>query len=126
MKDKQSIENYLETILVLSLRGGTVRSVDIARELGFTKPSISVAMKKLAAQGYIETDGGLISLTSDGKRRAAAVYERHRVITKALMALGVSEATAKEDACLIEHVISDESFDCLKTRIFELVGDAED
>ncbi|HRR90270.1 MAG TPA: MarR family transcriptional regulator, partial [Eubacteriales bacterium] len=75
MKDKQSIENYLETILVLSLRGGTVRSVDIARELGFTKPSISVAMKKLAAQGYIETDGGLISLTSDGKRRAAAVYE---------------------------------------------------
>ncbi|OPZ84491.1 MAG: Transcriptional regulator MntR [Firmicutes bacterium ADurb.Bin419] len=115
MKVHESAENYLETILVLSKRNGNVRSIDIATELGFSKPSISNAMKQFREQGYISVDSnGSITLTKSGLEIANRVYERHLLLTKCLMALGVSEATAKEDACRIEHIISQESFNKIK------------
>ncbi len=111
MKVHESAENYLETILMLTKRKGNVRSIDIATELGFSKPSISNAMKQFREQGYISMDSnGLITLTKSGLEIANRVYERHLLLTRYLMALGVNESTAKEDACRIEHVISQESF----------------
>lgn len=112
---KESGENYLETILVLKNRKGNVRSIDIAHELMVSKPSVSVAMKHFRENGYIEvsTDGN-ISLTEKGQAVATRVYERHQIITKALMALGVDEITALEDACKIEHDISEKTFEKLK------------
>ena len=111
----ESSENYLETILVIEKRSGTVRSVDVARELGFSKPSVSVAMKNLRSEGLIAIDAkGNISLTKAGEAAAASVYERHTVISRALIAMGVSKATAGEDACRIEHVISEETFSRFK------------
>lgn len=115
MKVHESAENYLETILMLTKRNGNVRSIDIATELGFSKPSISNAMKQFREQGFISVDSnGLITLTKSGLEIANRVYERHLLLTKYLMALGVNEATAKEDACRIEHVISEESFNKIK------------
>ncbi len=115
MAIKESAENYLETILMLSKKHAAVRSVDIAHALSFTKPSISVAMKALRADGYINVDAdGHITLTESGKSVAEKVLERHEVIAKALMALGVGEKTAYEDSCKIEHCISIESFEKLK------------
>lgn len=115
MKVQESAENYLETILVLSKRNGSVRSIDIVRELGFTKPSISVAMKNLRQNNYIIMDEeGYIKLTSDGLKIASKVYERHIIISKVLVKLGVGEKQAAEDACRIEHVISEESFEAIK------------
>lgn len=111
MKAKQSIENYLETILILSERNGQVRSVDIANELNFSKPSISVAAKKLRALGYIEVDAhGAVTLTETGLKIAKNMLERHTVLSAFLMSIGVNSETAKSDACLIEHIISQESF----------------
>jgi DtxR family Mn-dependent transcriptional regulator len=111
MKIQESAENYLETILVLHKRIGNVRSVDIANEMGFTKPSISYAMKKFRQNGYINVDkDGYITLTSRGYAIAEKTYKRHLLLTQFLMALGVSEETAKEDACKIEHYLSEESF----------------
>jgi Mn-dependent DtxR family transcriptional regulator len=110
----ESAENYLETILILGKKKGTVRSVDIASELGFSKPSVCVAMRNLRENGYIIMDSdGLISLTKDGKDVAENVLRRHEVITKWLISIGVSREQAAIDACRIEHVISQESFDCL-------------
>ena len=115
MKIQQSAENYLETIFVLTKRNGIVRSVDIANELGFSKPSVSVAMKSLRENGYIEVMGdGHIALLEKGKIIAEKLYERHTVLTNALVALGVSEEIAAEDACKIEHIISEETFDAIK------------
>ena len=115
MKVQESAENYLETILVLSKRNGSVRSIDIVKELGFTKPSISVAMKNLRQNNYIIMDEeGYIKLTSDGLKIASKVYERHIIISKVLVKLGVGEKQAAEDACRIEHVISEESFEAIK------------
>lgn len=115
MKVQESAENYLETILVLSKRNGTVRSIDIVRELGFSKPSISVAMKNLRQNNYIVMDDeGYIELTSEGFEIAAKMYERHTIISKLLVKLGVDEKKAVEDACRIEHVISEESFEAIK------------
>ena len=120
MKIKESAENYLETILIIKERNGEVRSVDIVNELGFSKPSVSVAMKNLRENGYITMDArGFIELTEKGKIIADTMYERHKVFTKWLMVLGVSEKTAKEDACRIEHVISAETFEAVKKHISE-------
>lgn len=115
MTIKESGENYLEAILVLKNKKGNVRSIDIAHELMVSKPSVSVAMKHFRENGYIvvETDGS-ISLTEKGQAVATRVYERHQIITKALMTLGVDEITALEDACKIEHDISEKTFEKLK------------
>ncbi len=112
---QESAENYLETILILQKRNGTVRSIDIANELQFSKPSVSVAMKNLRNNGYIEMDKtGQIRLLSAGEKIAETVYEKHTTITQFLTALGVDPKTAAEDACRIEHVISRESFEAIK------------
>ena len=98
---------YLETILVLRNRIGAVRSIDIANELDYSKPSVSVAMKNLRENGYIETDGdGYILLTGKGEKIAMSVYDRHTTISQLLMRLGVNQKTAVEDACRIEHIVS--------------------
>ncbi len=121
MKIQESAENYIETIYILQQRQGEVRSIDIANELAFSKPSVSVAMKNLRNNGYIEVNGlGYITLTESGREIAERMYERHTLLTSFLVSLGVSDKTAAEDACRIEHVISAESFDALKRHISEL------
>lgn len=118
MKIKQSAENYLETIHMITNTKGFCRSVDIANELGFSKPSVSVAMKNLRENGYIEVLGdGKIILLEPGKKVAVELYERHTILTKALTLLGVSQEIAAEDACKIEHVISKESFQAIKEAV---------
>ena len=118
MRIQESAENYLETILVLKNRRGKVRSIDIAEELSFSKPSVSVAMKKLRENGFVEVlDGGFISLTDAGLAIAQKIYERHTLLSDWLAALGVDPAIAAEDACRIEHVISSESFAALKAHV---------
>lgn len=115
MKNMESAENYLETILMLKAKNGSVRSIDIAHELEFSKPSVSVAMKRLRESGHITVeDGGLIELTDEGKALAESIYERHVVLSEALEAIGVSPDVASEDACRIEHYISQETFDRIK------------
>ncbi|MFR8088173.1 MAG: metal-dependent transcriptional regulator [Lachnospirales bacterium] len=118
MKMQESGENYLETILMLKNRHGQVRSIDIANELGFSKPSISIAMKRLRENGYIEMDPqGWITLTDSGMQIAEKIYERHRFLSYYLQKIGVSEKTAAEDACRIEHVISQETFERLQEHV---------
>ena len=118
MKIQESAENYLEAILVLSKKNSFVRSIDIASHLGFSKPSVSVAMKNLRLNGYIEVDkNGSITLTSDGLQIAEQIYERHTFLSQWLIRLGVSEEIAAEDACRMEHVISAESFKALKKYV---------
>lgn len=118
MEIHESAENYLEMILMLEERKGQVRSIDIVNEMGYTKPSVSIAMKKLRENGYIKVDAeGYITLESSGLEIANRIYERHQVLTEFLMAIGVNEATALKDACLIEHDISEESYKCLKEYI---------
>ena len=117
MKILESAENYLETILVLQKRNGLVRSIDIAGELEYTKASVSVAMKNLRENGYIEMDKfGYITLLDAGHAIAESVYERHTALTNFLTAIGVSEHTAKEDACRMEHFISEETFEAIKRQ----------
>ena len=114
----ESAENYLETILMLSQCKPEVRSIDIANELNYSKPSVSVAMKNLRKSGHIQVDeNGFITLTESGYTIASTIYERHTVLSKALMFLGVDENTAVEDACRIEHVISPESFQAIKEHL---------
>ena len=114
----ESAENYLETILVLSKKLPVVRSVDISNELGFKKSSVSIAMKNLREKGHITvTDAGYIYLTESGKQIADMIYERHELLSSWLVRLGVPEEIATEDACRIEHVISEESFAALKEHI---------
>ncbi len=114
----ESAENYLETILILSKKLPVVRAVDIANELDFKKSSVSIAMKNLREKEQITvTDAGYIYLTDAGREIAEMIYERHEVISKGLMALGVPQETATEDACRIEHVISKESFEAVKKYI---------
>lgn len=119
MKIQESGENYLETILVLRQKQGYVRSIDIANALQFSKPSVSRAMGILKAAGYIEVEpSGNILLTEAGEQKAGSVYERHRLLTRFLVAvLGVDPGTAEEDACRIEHVISEESFSRIKAYV---------
>lgn len=112
MNIHESAEDYLETILVLKQRLGMVRSIDIVRELGFSKPSVSVAMKRLRENGYLEMDAeGYITLLPPGLEIAQSIYTRHQVLTKFLEYLGVSKEIAETDACKIEHDISSESFE---------------
>ncbi len=112
----ESAENYLETILVLSHKLPIVRSVDVANELGYKKSSVSVAMKHLREENHITVDGlGGLNLTESGKAIADMIYERHTVLSSLLTSLGVPEEIALEDACKIEHILSKESFEALKT-----------
>ena len=115
MKIQESAENYLETILILKNKNGAVRSIDIANELGFSKPSVSVAMKNLRENGYIEVDSsGYITLLDSGRKIAEKIYERHTTLSKWLVSLGFDAKTAAEDACRIEHIISSERFEAIK------------
>lgn len=121
MERTESQENYLETILLLSKKKPVVRSVDIANELGFKKPSVSVAMKNLKEQEYITvTPEGYIYLTDSGLAIANSIYERHEVITRCFVKLGISPDVAEEDACRIEHIIHSETFAALKELEKEL------
>ena len=118
MAVNESAENYLETILILSKKKPVVRSVDIAEELGFKKSSVSVAMKNLRTNGYIEVDKeGFITLLDKGREIADKIYERHTLLSAWLVRMGVSPEVAAEDACRIEHVISAESFEAIKKHI---------
>jgi Mn-dependent DtxR family transcriptional regulator len=119
----ESGENYLETILILHNRCGEVRSIDIVHEMELSKPSVSRAMGILRDGGFIEIDdNGYITLTAAGREVAETIYERHRVLTDWLVGIGVDEKTAAEDACRLEHAISAESFEKLKTHIREKHG----
>ena len=117
---RKSAEDYLEQILILLETKGYARSIDIAEALGVTKPSVSVAMKKLRENGYISMEkSGLISLTDKGYPIARRIYDRHLTLTKFFMSLGVDEKIAREDACKIEHDISDESFAAIREKIMK-------
>lgn len=117
-KSEESVEDYLETILLLSRRLPMVRSIDIANEMDFSKPSVSVAMKNLRAKSYITvSQEGYIQLTHSGQQLAENVYERHSLLRDWLISLGVDEKTASEDACKMEHDISAESFEAIKQYI---------
>ncbi len=114
----ESGEMYLETILVLSQKNAEVRSIDICEQMGYSKPSVSRAVGLLKQGGYILVDAaGHITLTEDGRSVAQKVYERHTVLSRLLRSLGVSEEAAANDACKIEHVISDETFDAIKRHL---------
>lgn len=115
MKILESAENYLETILMLQEENGYARSIDVANRLNFSKPSVSVAMKNLRENGYITVeDEGHLVLTDKGREIADRMYERHKLLSRWLIYMGVNEATAMEDACRMEHVISVETFDAMK------------
>ena len=117
MQIRESAEMYLETILVLSKKGD-VRSIDIARAMDFSRPSVSVTVHNLEKEHYIKIkENGTISLESAGREIAERIYERHTVLTDLLISIGVSEKTASEDACKIEHDISVETFNCIKKAI---------
>ena len=118
MNIHESAEDYLERILMLRLKNGMVRSIDIVRELDYSKPSVSVAMKRLRENGYIEIDGnGYITLLPPGEEIAARIYDRHQLLAEFLTRLGVSSENAVADACKIEHDISDATFDAIKRHI---------
>lgn len=120
MKTQESTENYLETIYILGQSGEPVRSIDIVNELEFTRPSVSVAMKNLRENGLIEIDAdGYITLTENGQKIAASMYERHILISDWLIFLGVDKKTAVSDACRMEHSMSEKSFAAIKKHIEE-------
>lgn len=111
----ESAEMYLETIYLLTRRSDSVRSIDVAEHMGYSKPSVSRAVGLLKQGGYVVTDrDGFLSLTDKGLQTAALVFERHTVLTKLLTTMGVEESVASEDACRIEHVISDETLEAIK------------
>ena len=121
MELHESGEMYLETILILKNKFGYVRSIDIANEMGVSKPSVSRAVALLKDNGYISFDpNGMILLTDTGKAVAEKIYDRHTALTKYFMAIGVSEDVASKDACRIEHIISDETFNILKKRLKDM------
>ena len=115
----ESGEMYLETILVLYKRGlERVRAIDIVKEMNFSKPSVSIALSNLKKEGYVTVDAnGTVELTDSGLKIAKKIYERHVILSQMLAELGVSEKTASEDACRIEHYISDETFDAIKAHM---------
>ena len=126
MKIQESAENYLETILILKQRQGQVRSIEIVNELNFSKPSVSVAMKKLRESGLIEmAPDGMITLLPEGMRIATTIYERHVLLSQYLIRLGVDPKVAAEDACRIEHVISEESFGKIKAHAEQYTSSAD-
>ena len=123
MPMQESGEMYLETIYILSLQLGSVRSVDVAEQMGYSKPSVSRAVGLLKKDGLLQMDEtGCLKLTEAGAEKAKRIYERHTVLSKLLMNLGVDEATATEDACRIEHYISDRSFDAIKAHMVKYQG----
>lgn len=123
MSMQESGEMYLETILVLSKKLERVRSVDIAEHMGYSKPSVSRAVGLLKEKGYIVVDGfGTITLTESGRGIAENIYERHTILSQLLMQIGVSEAVAVEDACKVEHYISDETFNAIKAHTQKFVN----
>ena len=123
MHIQESGEMYLETIHVLLKKNGQVRSVDISEHMGYSKPSVSRAVGLLKNGGYITVDkDGLICLTESGLAVAEKIYERHTMLSLMLQMLGVSEATAAEDACKLEHAISDESFEAIKAHVLKMRG----
>ena len=120
MRITAATENYMEAILVLQRQNGMVRSVDIAKYMGFSKPTISQYMKQYAQQGLVTmAPNGAIELTDEGRAIAEPILDRHMIISRIFMALGVSEETAKEDACKVEHDLSPETFECLKRYYME-------
>ena len=121
MEIHKSAEDYLETILKLQREKGQVRSIDIVADMHFSKPSVSVAMKKLRESGHvIMDDNGLLTLTEEGEAIAQRIYERHQLLSRVLMALGVDAETAAEEACKIEHDLSDVTFEKLKAHLSSL------
>lgn len=115
---QESGEMYLETIYVLTKNSNCVRSIDVCEHMGYSKPSVSRAIGLLKSGGYVVVDGeGHLSLTADGREIAEKIYERHTILTQFLMRIGVSKEAASEDACKMEHVISDESFEAIKSHI---------
>ncbi len=121
MRIMKSAEDYLETMLMMKERNGVIRSIDIAGELSVTKPSVSNATKKLRESGYITMDkDSLITLTDKGMQIATRIYERHKLLTLFLVRLGVDEATARRDACNIEHDVSDQTFSAIKRHAARL------
>lgn len=123
MQIHESAENYLETIYMLEKKLGSVRSIDICNDLGFSKPTVSVAMKNFLKEGYIEKTGeGFIKLTEKGRTIARKMYERHIIMTEFFTAIGVDKDTALKDACKIEHDLSPVTFECIKNHFEEFTG----
>lgn len=124
MQIHQSAEDYLECILKLSKQRPVVRSIDIANDMNYSKPSISVAMKNLRLNGYINVDeSGFITLTDSGMEIASNIYDRHLILKKWLEFLGISPETAEQDACKIEHTLSKETYTALRKHIIEEIGE---
>ena len=122
MKIQEAAENYLECILIIGKEKGKVRSIDVAHRLEVTKPTVSVTMKQFRENGYVEMDSdGFLTLTEKGREIAERIYERHVVLTELLIGLGVDEKTAREDACRIEHDLSDVTFARLKDHMHQNV-----
>ncbi len=120
MKIQEAAENYLECILIIGKEKGKVRSIDVAHQLEVTKPTVSVTMKQFRENGYVEMDSdGFLTLTEKGREIAERIYERHVVLTELLVGLGVDEKTAREDACRIEHDLSDVTFARLKDHMHQ-------
>ena len=120
MAIQESGEMYLETIYILSLKKSSVRSIDVAEEMGFSKPSVSRGLGLLKKNGLAETDtAGNITLTKEGKKIAKNIYERHKVLSTLLIRIGVDEKTAVEDACRVEHYISEKTFKAIKKHVKE-------
>ncbi|MGN1467070.1 MAG: metal-dependent transcriptional regulator [Ruminococcus sp.] len=123
MEIHESAENYLETIYILKKKLGNVRSIDICNELGFSKPTVSVAMKNFHKEGYIEKSAdGFIDLTDKGTEIAKKMYERHVAIAEFFMSIGVDRETAFKDSCKIEHDISPVTFECMKKHYEQFTG----
>lgn len=118
MNLQESGQMYLETIYILSKEGKSVRSIDVCEYMGYSKPSVSRAVGLLKQGGYVVADAdGFLSLTDEGKRVAEKMYERHTILTRFFVSLGIDEETASEDACKIEHDISDKSFEAIKNFV---------
>lgn len=115
---QESAQMYLETVLVLQEEGLQVRSIDIARRMEHSRATVSEWMKKLVANGYLKIDDrGIVTFTREGRKIAESVYERHNVLADVFISIGVSPEVAREDACRVEHYISDETFDCIKEQV---------
>ena len=114
MKKEETIQNYLEAVYITSLDKETVRAIDLANYLSFSRPTVSIALKQLETDGYIEINDNAITLTEKGRKIAMTMYEHHKYIARILMKLGVDKKTAYEDSCLIEHDLSSESFEAIK------------
>lgn len=123
----ESAEDYLETILILRERNGHVRSIDIVNEMNYSKPSISIAMKKLRENGYINMDaGGFITLTESGEEVANRIYSRHKLLSKVLSAIGVDKEKAAEEACKIEHNIDDDTYNKINDYYNKMMAPKQD